>query len=111
MYLSNSNCWYSNNCLHFFKKSVLFYWEVIEWIQSYAQIIFPAGFAGQGVSMRILLFGWMKLEHPLIINYKIICVQQTQKFDELCPYKTVVFFKFFELLYILALTGYCNFHL
>jgi hypothetical protein len=39
-----------------------------------AQIIFLDGFAGQGVSVRIPLFGLMVLNHPLFINYQIIRV-------------------------------------
>ncbi len=32
---------------------------------SYAQIIFPAGLAGQGFSKRLLLFGWLELDAEL----------------------------------------------
>jgi hypothetical protein len=39
-----------------------------------AQIIFQAGFAGQGVSVRILLFGLLEQDHSLFINYQIISV-------------------------------------
>jgi hypothetical protein len=38
--------------------SLLNYWR-------YAQIIFPAGLAGHWLSIRILLFGKMELDHTL----------------------------------------------
>jgi len=34
----------------------------IHW--SYAQIIFPASFAGQGTPIKALLFGSIELDHP-----------------------------------------------
>ncbi len=37
-------------------------------VYQYAQIIFPIGFAGQGMSVRILQFGYMELDHPQTIK-------------------------------------------
>jgi hypothetical protein len=43
--------------------TTLMYMVVVKW--SNAQISFTANFASLGFSMRILLFGWMELDHPL----------------------------------------------
>ncbi len=50
---------------------------------SFARNIFLASFASQEISIRILLFGLMKLSHPLSTFQKIIWVWRTQKFDQL----------------------------
>jgi len=47
MSLSKSKCWYSNNCLHILKQAVPLGVCQTHW--SYAQIIYPVGFASQGV--------------------------------------------------------------
>ncbi len=62
--------------------------ELVEWIRSYAQNIFLAGFAKHGGLNKdptVLLLGAVPHAPPTpqIINFQIIWVWQNQKFDKI----------------------------
>jgi len=58
MSLRNSKCRYSNNCLHFLKCAVpLKVCHINFPMGKMGKFPFPAAFSGQGISIRILMFG------------------------------------------------------
>jgi hypothetical protein len=86
---------YKKTFLYCQSEQVLGTSELVEFLSlsngSCTHVIFPASFAGQGVSIRIVLLSWMELNHPLIIKIfvKIYEFNKLEKFINRSQHKYI----------------------